>query len=220
MRDTDFYITQLDQLKTDPAKSNLWRVIIPNSVFDSANDNGYKITNFGENFTEDDFKLHVQSVGQLPAPKLKMGQIDYFGLQKEFVAGTEKLNGSLKFTAILSEDMRAYQAILNWKETAFKAGILDQGNDNSREALTGLSKSRDSIDQVGSNAVLNEDVKVQLYNLYEHAPILSLTLVNAIPTEVSIESQLGYKNASLMTFTFTLIFDRYKYKFYNTDGQA
>lgn len=220
MRDTDFYITQLDQLKTDPAKSNLWRVIIPDSVWNASNEDGLSITNFEDKFTKDDFKLHVQTVSGLPQVENKTGQIDYFGLQKEFVTASGKLNSTIEFSAILSEDMRAFQAIVNWKETVFKSGILDDVHANSREAITGLSKSKDSINQTGSKAVLNEDVKVQLYNLYEHAPIVTCTLVNALPTTAQIEGSLGYGDPKLMKFKFTLKFDRFKYKFHNVDGQG
>lgn len=217
-QNTDFYITKLDQLPTDPVKTSLWRVIIPNDIWKAAEQDGLSITNFGS-FTEDDFHLHVQSA-ELPKVGVETKTMDFFGLKKYFATNVKDLHGTKQFKCMMLEDMRAYQALVHWNQTIVNAGIL-KGQPDSRAALSGLNKStHDEVAGSNNKAILNHSIKVQLYNFYEHKPILTVNYINAMCTDVGTLSGLTYDNPNLGQFDFTLTYDRFEIDFpeYGSEG--
>lgn len=212
-RDTDFFISQLDDLKTDPVKSTMWRVLIPNSIWTALVENGYSLTNFGDQFTQDDMKLHIQNFDSLmPDIGAKTEKIPYFGIYKRFVTNVKPLDGEITITSLMPEDMRAFQALTYWSQTVAKSGILSEDNpsqDNDREKLTGLSKGLNSITETGNRTIVNADVRVQLYDFYAHQPIFTVNYINAMCTSVKEPGNWSYDNAKLQSFKFTLEYDRY-----------
>lgn len=212
-RDTDFFISQLSELHTDPVKSTMWRVIVPNSIWTALVENGYTITNFGDQFTQDDLKLHLQTVDRMVPPIGAITEeVSYFGIKKPFVTNVKPINGTIEIGCLMPEDMRAFQAITYWAQTIAKSGIISEDNpaqDNDREKLTGLSKGKNSVTETGNPTIINSDVRVQLYDFYAHEPIFTVNYINAMCVEVNAPGQLGYDTAKLQKFNFKLAYDRF-----------
>jgi hypothetical protein len=211
---SSFYISQLDNLYTDPVKSNLWRVYIPDVVWQAAVTNGLVLSNFGNAFTEDEYYLHAQGTELPNQAEVKTAQINYFGMAKNFITQHASLDGKMTFNVIVPEDMRMLQALVNWNETLVRGGILNPDNDGTtRDYLTGLGKGRVGAADELAKALINTELKIALYDMREHREIFSANLVNAMCTKVDMPKGFTYTDAKLQVASFTITYDRYNLSF-------
>lgn len=219
MANSFFFLNSIDGLR-DPVRSTRWRVLIPNSIFKAS---GIKPTN-GLDFAigeegMNNFALHVKTC-QIPEISLTEAKHFYMGFGSSYPMGAD-ISAQLPFTAILLEDMRAYEAMIGWEQACLNTGILvdNAGKDrlsvgDTSDQRLGLGQHKDGENDAytsgAPNVLRNSDIKVQLYNWMNGDVILTLTLVNSYPLKVGGVDGFNYEaTAKIQTFNFTLQCDRW-----------
>ena len=211
---TDFYITQFDQLKTDPVKSTMWRVIVGENIVNAINGDMATPANGAMNTA--DIAIQVQSAS-IPEIGSIVKDLSYMGMKKWFPAGIKDISGDASFKALFLEDMQAYETFVKWNQLVVNGGVIGEVSDGSsdafkgtRQTLSGLSKGK----LLSHPAVRNEDLKVELYSFFDHRVIMDITYVNAMCTSVKSGISLGYGDPSFGNFDFTVKYDRFKVRWY------
>lgn len=213
---TQFYLSAIDNL-ADPSRKTRWRMLIPSGILAST---GYSNTNGLDLFNDpspDEFALHIKTC-KIPEMNYTQAGHNYMGFKSNFVTNA-KLEATLGFTAILLEDMRAYEAMLAWQQGGLNTGLLASGEGHAPEAFKftndskiplGLGHHKDNADL--GKVVRNNIIKCEMYNWYSGAVTLTVTLINAFPTKVG-GWDLDYSDqGGLNMFSFDLHCDRWEVK--------
>lgn len=217
----NFFITGIDNLP-DPVRNTRWKVLIPDTIWNAvgiAPSNAQKFTGpEGANL----YSLHIKTA-KIPEITISEGAHHYMGFISNYPINA-KLNGEMPFSTILLEDMAAYEMMVGWNNACLNSAILmpggegaesgNAGGQTDRMTATGIAaglgvhKNKGTPD---STVLRNQSIDVVLYNWMTGTPLLTVTLHNAWPKAVS-GFDLTYKEAALVEFNFTLIYDRWTVK--------
>lgn len=220
---SDFWISQLDNLYTDPMKTTMWYVDFPDVIWNAAHQEGAgDLINFGGKMTNKEMRIHTQSVSGLPSVTRSTAQIGYHGLKKNIMTGVTGLDGELSFNGLWLEDQRAVQALVNWAEAGVRSGILanEPGESGTasytkknRALLTGLSKGaiQQTGKEPGSDAVMSS-IRVHLVNFYNHEPVMTYEFHRVMLTDLKFQGSFTYDQPSLANINFTVKFDYWNLK--------
>ena len=214
--DTQFYLSALDHLK-DPSRKTRWRMMLPGSVLTST---GYRNTNKANLFEDtieasDEFALHVKTC-QIPEISLDQASHNYMGFKSNFVTNA-KIDADFPFQSILLEDARSYEAVLAWHQACLNTGLLKVGGNAGSTGPGADEFTEDSGVRLGLghhkddetvHVTRNNNIKVEMYNWYTGNVLLTVTLINAVPTKVGGWS-MDHENGGLNYFDFTLHADRW-----------
>lgn len=217
-----FYASAIDHL-VDPVRSTRWRMIVPTDLFQLVGVNCTNGVHFGKEGGSDEFALHVQDGGKIPAAKIKDKEINYMGFQKFFAVQQEGLAGEMDFGFLLLEDMRAFEMLLAWNQTCLNQGILSNtptgdpvhasdrtANEGNNKIYLGLGQ-QENHNNVYAGLMRNATVRLELYDWMYGNVILSVLLINAWPKHVDASGfGLDYKDAKLGTFKAKFRYDRFK----------
>lgn len=204
-----FFLSAIDNLP-DPLRDTKWRLLIPSDIFKAT---GIKVSNgvdfgIGEAGT-DDFALHIDAA-EIPEQKLNTDKINWMGFNSSYVTGAD-ISGEIKFTAKHLEDLRVWEAMTAWMNSLYNTGILVNQTGNSRLVDTGLALglgAHKDINNPTSMVLRNNSIRIEMYNWMRGEVVFSYRLINAMPTMVGGWSLQHSDQAKLLTFDFTLHYDR------------
>lgn len=216
-----FYASAIDHL-VDPQRSTRWRLIIPSDIFRLVGVNCTNGVHFGTEGGSDEFALHVQQGGKVPAAEIKDASVKYMGFEKFFAVQQQGLAGTIDITCLLLEDMRALEMMLAWNQTCLNQGILsntgtnDAIHESDRIATEGNNQiylglgQQENHNNVYAGLMRNASIRLELYDWMYGNVTLSVLFVNAWPKKVDpSKTSLSYDNATLGTFGVTFRYDRF-----------
>jgi len=209
--ETQFYLSAIDHLK-DPSRKTRWRMLLQSSILSHTFYNNTNKSDLFENSDEstNEFALHVKDC-KIPDITLTQAAHNYMGFKSSYVTNA-KIDATFPFKAIVLEDMRAYEAILGWHQACLNTGLLKQGATGidvftTQSGITlGLGHHKD--DET-IHITRNNNIKVEMYNWFTGKVIMTVNLINAVPTIVSGWSMDYEEAGGLNYFTFTLHADRW-----------
>lgn len=216
-----FYASAIDHL-VDPQRSTRWRLVIPSDIFRLVGVNCTNGVHFGTEGGDDEFALHVQGGGKIPAAKIKDAPINYMGFQKYFAVQQNGLANEMSFDILMLEDMRALEMMMAWNQTCFNQGILSNtgtndaihesdriANEGNNKIYLGLGQ-QENHNNPYAGLMRNASVRLELYDWMYGRTTLSVLLVNAWPRDVDPSGfPLNYDNAQLGKFRVTFRYDRF-----------
>jgi len=224
--ETQFYLSAIDHLK-DPSRKTRWRMILPASIIKQTNYKGSGGNNklfIAADDDGDDFALHVKTC-RIPEITLTQAPHNYMGFKSNFVTNA-KIDADFDFQTILLEDAWAYEAILAWHQACLNTGLLrgarNTNTGDGQELFTsqsgvalGLGYHKDDVTKLITR---NSKVRIEMYNWFTGKIILTVTLINAVPTSVG-GWEMNYEEAGgLNYFTFKLHADRWNVQITDNGG--
>lgn len=215
-----FFGAAIDHL-ADPYRTTRWRMLFSTKIFDAL---GMDLTNhyqFNHQDGEIDFALYISSPGSIPKVTLSHDVLNYMGFKKEYCTGQTGLNGEFTVNGIATEDMAAYEALMEWRNLVYNTGELTSANredavwatnriaqDSANHLHLGLGQQANWANPT-VQLLRNQCVTLELYDWMYGNCILSITYINAWPISVDLNGQHGYQSASLGTWQASFVYDRF-----------
>jgi hypothetical protein len=207
---TMFYQSGIDTIR-DPVRSTRWRMFFGAELFKALPIKPTNGTPFDGEAGTDEVSIHIKS-SQIPGVRIDLDKIWYMGFPSNYATNVQ-LEGDIPVEFIMTEDMRSFELVYAWVESVINAGILVNptgGASRTAEAgrALGLGTHKDAQDSAHTVVRNSGIIKTNLYNWHTGAEILTVNLINAIPTSIDPTS-LQYQQGQLVSFRTNIHYDRF-----------